>query len=101
MISKEQIIGALSKVYDPDLKKDLVSLNMIDNIQVNGNKISFTVLLTTPACPLKQYIKSKCEKAIKELDPNVDVEVTMSSRVSGMQKTDLANIKNIIAVQTT
>ncbi|MGE9516027.1 MAG: Mrp/NBP35 family ATP-binding protein [Solitalea-like symbiont of Acarus siro] len=100
MISKEQIIGALSKVYDPDLKKDLVSLNMIDNIQVNGNKISFTVLLTTPACPLKQYIKSKCEKAIKELDPNVDVEVTMSSRVSGMQKTDLANIKNIILVSS-
>ena len=64
MITQEQILKALSTVQEPDLKKDLVTLKMIKDIEVNGNNIAFTVILTTPACPMKdkivkmQYIKS-------------------------------------------
>ncbi|MDP1995383.1 MAG: iron-sulfur cluster assembly protein, partial [Ignavibacteria bacterium] len=55
-ITQEGILNALKRVNDPDLHKDLVTLKMIDNIQVNENKISVDVILTTPACPLKDKI---------------------------------------------
>ena len=52
-MEKEKILNALKNVIDPDFKKDLVTLNMIDELRIEGNKVSFTVVLTTPACPLK------------------------------------------------
>jgi len=59
-ISKEQVLKSLSKVDDPDLKKDLVTLGMIKNLEVGDSRISFAVELTTPACPLKELIRSQC-----------------------------------------
>lgn len=56
-INKESVLKALSKVEDPDLKKDLVTLGMIQGIEIEGNQIKFKVVLTTPACPLKEVIK--------------------------------------------
>ena len=56
MITKEQVLEALSYVEEPDLKKDLVTLNMIQNIVIEDQKVSFEVVLTTPACPLKDHI---------------------------------------------
>ena len=50
-MNEKQIIKALSKVNDPDLKKDLVSLNMIKNIYIDNNFVYFEIVLTTPACP--------------------------------------------------
>ena len=73
-ISKEDVLSALKHVDDPDLKKDLVTLNMIEEVVVNGNKVSFTVRLTTPACPLKEKIKNDCVNAIHEhLGSDVDI----------------------------
>ena len=54
---EKDVLQALSTVQDPDLKKDLVTLNMIKDVRIDGNNISFTVELTTPACPLKELIK--------------------------------------------
>src|SRR5450432_2699831 len=54
----ENVLNALSTVQDPDLGKDLVTLNMVKDIVINGNDLSFTVVLTTPACPLKDLIKN-------------------------------------------
>ena len=51
-LSKERVLKALSTVEDPDLKRELVTLNMIQDIAIDGNKLSFKVVLTTPACPL-------------------------------------------------
>jgi ATP-binding protein involved in chromosome partitioning len=51
--SKEQVIAALSTVQEPELHKDLVTLNMIRDLEIDGDKVTFTVMLTTPACPLK------------------------------------------------
>ena len=58
-ITKSTILQTLSTVNDPDLKKDLVTLNMIKDIVVADEKVSFTVVLTTPACPLKEKIKNE------------------------------------------
>jgi ATP-binding protein involved in chromosome partitioning len=97
-----QITDALRHVNDPDLNKDLVTLNMISNIKIDGNKVGFEVVLTTPACPLKNQIRQSCIDAIhRYVDPGVEVDVEMTSRVTTMRKeTDamLKDVKNIIAV---
>jgi ATP-binding protein involved in chromosome partitioning len=56
-LSKEVILNALSTVHDPDLKKDLVSLNMIRDLELENGNVSFTIMLTTPACPMKDKMK--------------------------------------------
>jgi ATP-binding protein involved in chromosome partitioning len=63
-VSKEIILGALSTVQEPDLKKDLVTLNMIKDVELGVGEVRFTVVLTTPACPLKEKIRKDCEDAI-------------------------------------
>ena len=100
--TKEQVLAALSHVEEPDLKKDLVSLNMVENISCTETTISFTIILTTPACPLKKVIEDACRKAIHDyIDPGVTVEVGMTSRVTSANKTDMfPNIKNIVLVSS-
>lgn len=99
-ISKEQVIAALRHVDDPDLKKDLVSLNMIHDVATDGLKVSFTVMLTTPACPLKEKIRKDCEDAIHQhVHPGAVTTINMSSNVTGQSKMErLSKVKNIIAV---
>jgi len=101
-IDKTQIIDALRHVDDPDLKKDLVTLNMIDNVAVDGLKVSFDVVLTTPACPLKNQIRQSCIDAIHQyVHPSLEVIIEMTSRVTTRRKETeamLKNVKNIIAV---
>ena len=69
-MTSADILKALSNVQEPDLGKDLVTLNMIKDLQVDGDKVSFTIVLTTPACPMKDLMKNACENAIKLLDEN-------------------------------
>ncbi|MCH8330197.1 MAG: iron-sulfur cluster assembly protein [Bacteroidetes bacterium] len=81
--SKEEILGALRNVIDPDFGKDLVSLNMIEGIESEGKKISFTVVLTTPACPLKDKLEKDCIDAIhKFIDAEAEINVIFSSKVT-------------------
>ena len=68
-LTKENLLVALSEVQDPDLKKDLVSLGMIQNIHVSEDAVAFDVVLTTPACPLKELIKKDCEGAVASVRP--------------------------------
>jgi ATP-binding protein involved in chromosome partitioning len=100
MISPEKVLAALRHVQDPDLKKDLVTLGMIKDISVNGLKVAFTVVLTTPACPLKEKIKQDCIDAIhRHVHPGAVVEPFMTSNVTTIARQDrLPNIRNIIAV---
>ncbi len=101
-IEKNQIIDALRHVDDPDLRKDLVTLNMIENIIIDGEKVTFDVVLTTPACPLKNQIRQACVDAIHQyVAQGVDVEINMTSSVTTRRReTDamLKEVKNIIAV---
>jgi ATP-binding protein involved in chromosome partitioning len=101
-MTKEDVIGALRHVEEPDLKKDLVTLNMVEDIEINGNAVSFTIILTTPACPLKELIRKRCEEAIAQhVSPDIAVTVNMTARVTAGSVPAgnlLPGIKNIIAV---
>ncbi len=99
-ITKEDVIKALSTVDDPDLKRDLVSLNMVKEITINGTEINAQVELTTPACPLKDVIKNDCIAAIKRDIPEAtEVIIDLTSNVSGKSKDAIMpGVKNTIAV---
>ena len=104
-ITEEKVKTALSNVIDPDLGKDLITLNMVKDIAIDGKKVAFTVELTTPACPMKEEIERACRNAIIHLvDEEAELDITMSSNVSknraegqGNQEL-LPGVKNIIAV---
>jgi ATP-binding protein involved in chromosome partitioning len=98
----DDILNALRNVQEPDLKKDLVTLNMVRDINRDGNKVSFTIVLTTPACPMKELIKRDCISAIKQhISEELDVEVNFTSNTSSMRvdlNAVLPGVKNIITV---
>ncbi len=102
MITHEKVLAALGQVQEPDLGKDLVTLNMVKDIVIDGMNVSFTVVLTTPACPLKDMIRGACENAIKILvDKNAIPTVNFTANVNSNRKDNkmvLPNVKNIIAV---
>lgn len=100
MATPDKVIDALRTVDDPDLKKDLVTLNMIRDVKVEGKKVSFTVVLTTPACPLKELIKADCLKAVTAaVGDDYEIEIEMTSDVTTQrEQAELKNVKNIIAV---
>jgi ATP-binding protein involved in chromosome partitioning len=100
-ITPKEILQALSHVDDPDLHKDIVTLGMVKDIEIDGKKIAFTVELTTPACPMKDMIHRACENAIKHFIKEAEeVKINMSSRVTtARDKSEtLPGVKNIIAV---
>lgn len=102
-ITKEVVISALAKVDDPDLHKDLVTLNMVKDIEIKGSQITATIELTTPACPLKDKIKEDCIAAIKKDVPEAsEVVINLTAQVrahSNPQKAEiLPGVKNTIAV---
>jgi ATP-binding protein involved in chromosome partitioning len=101
-MTKEKILEALSNVQEPDLGKDLVTLNMIQDIEINGNDVSFTIVLTTPACPMKDLMGNASTNAIKLLvNKEANVKVNFTSNTT-TKRTDpgtvLPKVKNIIAV---
>jgi len=99
IITTEQVLQALGNVEEPDLKKDLVTLNMIQDIKIDGNKLSFSVILTTPACPLKAMIENACRNAISYfISKDIEVHINMTSRVTSQKNTGVPGVKNIIAV---
>lgn len=101
-IATEQVLNALGQVIEPDLKKDLVSLGMIRDLEIEGNQVRFSVVLTTPACPLKESIKNACIRAIHELvSTEAEVTVNLTANVTSTRKNDeplLKGVKNIVAV---
>lgn len=101
-MTQEDVLKALSTVQEPDLGKDLVTLNMVRDIEITGNNVSFTVVLTTPACPLKEQIKTDCIRAIQKRinkDAVVTVNFTSSTTTIRPDKNSvLPGVKNVIAV---
>ncbi|MEX8546848.1 MAG: Mrp/NBP35 family ATP-binding protein [Mucilaginibacter sp.] len=98
-ITREEVLKALSYVEDPDLKKDLVTLNMIEDVVVEGNRVSFSVVLTTPACPLKTMIENACRNAILHfVSKEADLHINMTSRVTTPKNVGVPGVKNIIPV---
>lgn len=101
-MTNEEILKALSNVQEPDLGKDLVTLNMVKDIEIDGNNVSFTVVLTTPACPMKDMIQKACINAVQLLvskEANVTVNFTSNTTTKREEAQNvLKGVKNIIAV---
>lgn len=101
-MTTEAILKALSNVQEPDLGKDLVTLNMVKDIVINGDAVSFTIVLTTPACPMKDLMSRASENAIKLLvNKQAKVTVNFTANTTSTRKDDqkvLGGVKNIIAV---
>jgi ATP-binding protein involved in chromosome partitioning len=101
-MTESDILKALSTVQEPDLKKDLVTLNMVSHIEINNNSVSFTVVLTTPACPLKDFIKNECIRAIHtQVSEDAEIKIDFTSNTTSLRvdkKEVLHDVKNIIAV---
>ena len=92
---------ALSHVNDPDLGQDLVSLKMIDNISVQGRTVSFDLVLTTPACPMRNQMKTECIEAIHRYlgeDVQVNVNLTANVKAATNDTASLTGVKNVILV---
>lgn len=100
-INTKTVLDALSHVEEPDLKKDLVTLGMIRDLEVNGPNIRFTVHLTTPACPLKELIKERCMEALHQaFGTAINVQIDMNAEVTSSRSMEpvLPGVKNVIAI---
>ncbi|MBI4945274.1 MAG: Mrp/NBP35 family ATP-binding protein [Bacteroidetes bacterium] len=102
MITREKVLEALRNVDDPDLHKDIVTLGMVQDIVIEGKNVSFKVVLTTPACPMKDMIQRACMNAIIHfVDKDAKPNVIMTSNTTTHRIDDyvlLPNVKNVIAV---
>ncbi len=100
-VTSEQVLQALSTVQEPELRRDLVSLDMVKNLQIDGQRVSFTVMLTTPACPLKSVMERDIRAALArvpgvgEVQVGWDARVARNGRLSGQLPMPA---KNVIAV---
>lgn len=101
-VSSEQVLAALSKVMDPDLHMDIVTLGMISDIKIDGGKVFFKLTLTTPACPVKEKLESEAKQAVQSIAGVTEVEMESTAQVAprGQMagKTSVPGIKQIIAI---
>ncbi|MBC8064732.1 MAG: DUF59 domain-containing protein, partial [Chlorobia bacterium] len=100
-LTEEAILAALRNVQDPDLHRDIVSLNFIKDLRIEGGVVSFKVELTTPACPVKEQLKQQCEEEVLKLEgvQQVQVEMTAQVRVRQTEAEDLIpGVKHAIAI---
>ncbi len=104
MLDSKSVLEVLKPVQDPELQKSLVELNMIRNVGIEKGKVSFTLVLTTPACPLREFIVEECEKAVKQLPGVEQVEVKVTAETPQQKslpdKQSVPHVKNIIAVSS-
>src|SRR5262245_30316204 len=100
-VTQDQVLGALKRVQDPDLRKDIVSLGFIRNLKIEGRSVAFDLNLTTPACPVRDQMRDEAISLIKALPGVENVEVKMTSEVRQtpqLDKTALSGVRNIVAV---
>lgn len=104
MLNQESVLEVLRPVQDPELQKSLVELNMIRNVNIEGSKVSFTLVLTTPACPLREFIVEDCQKAVKNLPEVEEVEVEVTAETPQQKslpdRQSISGIKNIVAISS-
>lgn len=103
-LSEEIVLNSLKQIIDPDLRKDIVTLGFIRDLAISGGDVSFTIMLTTPACPVKEQMESEAIEIVSHLDGVTNVNVKMDAEVP--QGRGIANniaipgVKNIIAVSS-
>src|SRR6185503_14669635 len=103
-LSEATILDSLKQIIDPDLRKDIVTLGFIRDLKISGGDVAFRIVLTTPACPVKEEMESQATEIVRGLDGVTNVKVTMDAEVP--QGRGVANniaipgVKNIIAVSS-
>lgn len=102
IVTEAAVLGALSKVMDPELNKDLVALNMIRDIRIEGGRVSFTLMLTTMACPLKKELEAASIQAVKAVPGVTEALIKTGAEVPRSKglpdKAPIPGVKNTIAV---
>ncbi|HEX3101152.1 MAG TPA: Mrp/NBP35 family ATP-binding protein, partial [Pyrinomonadaceae bacterium] len=103
-LSEEIVLNSLKQIIDPDLKKDIVTLGFIRDLKIDGGHVAFTIMLTTPACPVKEQMEADATEIVLGLDGVTNVKVVMDAEVpQGRGIKDniaIAGVKNIIAVSS-
>ncbi|MGN7611089.1 iron-sulfur cluster carrier protein ApbC [Magnetococcales bacterium HHB-1] len=99
-VQPQQVLDALRQIIDPDLNRDIVSLGFIKHLKIEGGAVSFTIELTTPACPVKEQFRQQAQSVVGAIEGVSTVDVTMSAQVQGgKEKVELLpGVKNVIAV---
>ena len=99
-LNRDKALAALRTVQDPELHKDIVTLNMVKEVRVDGGRVFVNVELTTPACPLKETIKRNVENALRNAGAeSVEIELSANTRGPAQPRSDiLPQVKNVIAV---
>ncbi|KOP22703.1 sodium:proton antiporter [Hapalosiphon sp. MRB220] len=104
VLDSQSVLEVLRPVQDPELRKSLVEMNMIRNVKIDAGKVSFTLVLTTPACPLREFIVEDCQKAVKKLPGVTDVFVEVTAETPQQKslpdRTGVIGVKNIIAISS-
>ncbi len=104
VLDSRSVLEVLRPVQDPELQKSLVELNMIRNVKIDSGKVSFTLVLTTPACPLREFIVEDCKQAVKKLPGVTDISVEVTAETPQQKslpdRTGITGVKNIIAVSS-
>lgn len=104
MVDTHSVLDVLRPVQDPELQKSLVELNMIRNVKVDGGTVSFTLVLTTPACPLREFIVEDCQKAVKQLPDVEEVVVDVTAETPQQQslpdRQGIDGVKNLVAISS-
>jgi ATP-binding protein involved in chromosome partitioning len=100
-VTEEQVLSALRAVQDPDLHKDIVSLGFVKDVRIEGGEVDFTIELTTPACPVKDALKTQAEDVVAALAGVTAARANMTANVStrgGFGRQAVPGIRNIVAV---
>jgi ATP-binding protein involved in chromosome partitioning len=101
-VQESDILRALSTVMDPDLNQDVVKAGMVKNLRIEGAKVSLTIELTTPACPMKEKIRTDAETALKAISGLGELKLDMTAKTRGAPKTNLTSllpgVKNVVLV---
>ncbi|MBW4574412.1 MAG: Mrp/NBP35 family ATP-binding protein [Aphanothece sp. CMT-3BRIN-NPC111] len=104
MLDAHSVLEVLRPVQDPELRKSLVELNMIRDVTIDTGVVSFTLVLTTPACPLREFIVDDCKRAVQQLpgvtEVLVDVTAETPQQKSLPDRTGIAGVKNILAISS-
>lgn len=103
-LDASSVLEVLRPVQDPELQKSLVELNMIRDVAIAEGAVSFTLVLTTPACPLREFIVEDCEKAVRQLPGVESVDITVTAEVPQQNplpdRQGIGGVKNIVAVSS-
>src|SRR3989304_2250426 len=101
-VAQEEIFGALAQIKDPDLGRDIVTLGFVKDLQISGENVSFTIELTTPACPVREQMRENARRAVLSLFGVKNVDVQMTSKVRALKSEEkdklLPLVKNIVPV---